>query len=294
MMLAVFVTYARVPIVDSYGASEGGPADGARRVLVALNFPVSLVAIALLGVVMARLLAHPLAADPSHRRAASAVAVLALVLCAVTIWPGVVKNDPSQVQPINALPTLGVVLVLALTGFTARVCGLGTPAHFGRWDILRSILAGGLVVVGLPWLLADLGVYIGDLPVLGAVFASKELLPPGAALPAVHLGHHHGADGALFALTALALSRAIGQFSTTRLRALLVFAVALLFVYGVANVANDAWGEQIAKRGWTSVEIPSVLWPAATPAWGVVLAITIVLHLLIVRGLRRPPARSTD
>jgi hypothetical protein len=60
-----------------------------------------------------------------------------------------------------------------------------------------------------------------------------------------------------------------------------------MFVYGLAIAANDLWGEQVVKRGWISIGIPSVLRPAATTAWGVVLAATVVLHLLTMRVLRR-------
>ena len=32
-------------------------------------------------------------------------------------------------------------------------------------------------------------------------------------------------------------------------------------VYGIANIANDAWFEQVVKRGWTDWAIPNVLRP---------------------------------
>jgi hypothetical protein len=70
-------------------------------------------------------------------------------------------------------------------------------------------------------------------------------------------------------------------------RAALALALAFLLVYGLAILANDAWGEQLVKRGWTTVHIPSVLWPAVTPAWGVVLATTVVVYLLFLWALRR-------
>lgn len=101
---------------------------------------------------------------------------------------------------------------------------------------------------------------------IGALYVSTELIPAGAARPAVHLGHHHGADGALFVISALTLTRALPSIPGARLRGLLTFTLALMTVYGLGILANDAWGEQVVKRGWTSVKIPSVLFPAATPA----------------------------
>jgi len=62
----------------------------------------------------------------------------------------------------------------------------------------------------------------------------------------------------------------------------------LEIAYGLANTAQDGWLEQIAKRGWTSHVIPSVLHPALTPAWlGIALAAAAFAGLI----LRRGPAR---
>ena len=62
----------------------------------------------------------------------------------------------------------------------------------------------------------------------------------------------------------------------------------LEIAYGLANTAQDGWLEQIAKRGWTSHVIPSVLHPALTPAWlGIALAAMAFAGLI----LRRAPAR---
>jgi hypothetical protein len=73
----------------------------------------------------------------------------------------------------------------------------------------------------------------------------------------------------------------------------LCFALALMFVYGVANFAQDWWLEQVVKRGWSSVEIPEVLLPAVTPAWGVIILAAVALHLILMRGLRRGSRHAT-
>jgi hypothetical protein len=44
----VFCTYARIPVRELYHVSGSGPAAGAGRALVFLNFPTALVALALL------------------------------------------------------------------------------------------------------------------------------------------------------------------------------------------------------------------------------------------------------
>ena len=44
--------------------------------------------------------------------------------------------------------------------------------------------------------------------------------------------------------------------------------LALMLAYGVGNLVNDDWLEQVVKRGWTNHEVPSILTPAA-PRCGV-------------------------
>ena len=44
-----------------------------------------------------------------------------------------------------------------------------------------------------------------------------------------------------------------------------------MLAYGVANIANDFWHEQIVKRGWVSWEVPSALSLGLHPIWLLVL-----------------------
>ena len=121
---------------------------------------------------------------------------------------------------------------------------------------------------------------MGDLPVLGSLFMSDEVLaePGHPNLRAVHLGHHHGLDGALLALSALALSRVVGQARPQLLRAALGFYVALMLVYGLAIALEDFWLEQLVKRGTTSLRIPSMTVPEASWAWAAILAAALLIH----------------
>ena len=86
-------------------------------------------------------------------------------------------------------------------------------------------------------------------------------------LTAVHLGHHHGMDGALLALTALALWRVLPDVRAGVPRLSLGLYLALMLAYGLANAVQDFWLEQLVKRGATSLEIPSLVIPKASPAW---------------------------
>jgi TRAP-type C4-dicarboxylate transport system permease small subunit len=67
--------------------------------------------------------------------------------------------------------------------------------------------------------------------------------------------------------------------------------LAFFFAYGGWNLAQDFWLEQVVKRGATSVELPYVIAPAATPAWGLVVVIAAAVFVVVRREhLRTPPA----
>ena len=63
------------------------------------------------------------------------------------------------------------------------------------------------------------------------------------------------------------------------------------------NFAQDAWNEQLAKRGWVDTTIPSAFNPALEPIWLVILAITVVTAVALhheSRPGRVPAAPVTD
>jgi hypothetical protein len=283
--LAILVTYARLPVSEFYHVGRDGLAGGAGRALVFLNFPVAFIAIALVGVTVARLFADPGATPTIQRRMLGMSAVLAVGLCLVAAGPGVVRQSDLDARPINVVPAVGVSLALLLTVATTRRLGIGARRPWSRGDALRLTVAGILIFFALPWLLADLGVYIADMPLIGSWFMSKEMLP-GHTLRAVHLGHHHGLDGVLMALSALALTRVLGEVPRGWLRRALTGYVALLLVYGLTNAVQDFWGEQVVKRGWADVGFPSMLQPALTPAWGLLLVATAVTWVTLKRICR--------
>jgi hypothetical protein len=69
-------------------------------------------------------------------------------------------------------------------------------------------------------------------------------------------------------------------------RSLLRAYLALMLCYGAGNIANDAWIEQVVKRGWTGWEIPDVTQPKASVAWAIIAAAAAVLWALSGRRAR--------
>ena len=262
----IVVTYSRIPPAELYSVSGTGIGAGFGRALVFLDFPVALTALPVIA----------LAAERLRRRWLPA-ALVAAGLCSVVFWPGVVDQFDLDARPVNVLPVVGVALAVALS-FAAGL-------HRERVRLRAVPLV--LLVLALPWVAADLGFHLDGVPILRSIFLTGKVV---GVLAAVHLGHHHGMDGVLLTLAALLLVPLARRIETPALRLLVGLYLGLEIAYGLANAAQDGWLEQIAKRGWTTHVIPSVLRPALTLAWlGIAVAAAIFAALI----LRPVPARRS-
>jgi hypothetical protein len=277
--LEVLVTYTRLPPADLYHVSGTGFEAGASRALVFLGYPFSIVVIALAWIAAAQLRTRP----------AGIAAAVATVFCASVGFPGVVDQADLDARPVNTLAGLGVALALGLTAVAIAREGIGPTRPFGRADLIRAVSAAALLVAGLPWIFAELGFYVSDVPLLGKIFLAKELKSTTGAEPsahAVHFGRHHGMDGVLLAISALVLSRVAGRMASGAQRIMLTAYLALMLVYGLANALQDFWFEQLVKRGTTSVTIPSLIRPAASWAWAAIIAVAFLICLAALRVAR--------
>jgi hypothetical protein len=277
--LAIFITYLRLPSDELYNVSEEGLKLGAGRLLVFLNYPVSLAAIAIAW----------LAAERIGTRRSLSAAAAATVLCAVTALPGVVDQHDLDAKEINVVPAFGVgiAFVLSLRAPWERVRRLPL-------DPLRLVIGAVVWIAALVWIAAVLGFYFP-----GDVFLGEELREggEGGLYAAVHLGDHEGLDAALLVTTALVLSRFRPRFGVLVL-------LGLAFVYGLAVEWRDFWFEQVVKRDWTGWTPPQVLTPSLSVRWVVLvfLAVLVALALRRLEGPRPPdagprrtsPSRSHD
>jgi hypothetical protein len=274
--LAVFVTYSWLPADERYHYSLDGLAGGAGRALVLLAFPVSLVAIPIALLATAQL----------QSRLARSLAGLSIALCLTVLWPGAVDENDLDPKPINGLTAAGVAVAFALTIAAWR---RGGKLHWGRLagDRARLLVASLLLLGSIPWVLAELGLYVDDVPLLGLPFTSDEPDPSGIGPTAVHLGHHHGWDGAMLALAALLLTRALQPMQHGGLRETLGVYLSILLVYGLGNAAQDFWLEQFVKRDWLKWQIPTMLRPEIAPVWGVVLVLGLAAYAAFWRSSSR-------
>ncbi len=108
----------------------------------------------------------------------------------------------------------------------------------------------------------------------------------GTTIAAVHLGQHHGFVGSLIVVqraAPLAATPPGGRLATaTRLY------VSLAFAYGAVNMTQDAWNEQLVKRGTVDWKIPSALQPDARAD------LARDARARGARGARAPAARAGD
>jgi hypothetical protein len=281
----VFVTYARLPPEVLYHTSGTGLEAGASRVLVFLGYPMSIVAIALASIAAARL----------GTRMAALAAAVAGILCASIAFPGVIDQANLDARPVNALAGAGVGIALGLTILALARAGVGTAAPLEPADLARIAASLVLLLAALPWLFAELGFYVSDVPILGRIFISEELKPsPGGepSLHAVHLGRHHGMDGVLLAISALVLSRVPRRLASRAGSTILTAYLALMFVYGLANAVQDFWIEQLVKRGAVSVTIPSLIRPSASWAWAAIVGVALLICLAVLRVVRVNPRQG--
>jgi hypothetical protein len=277
LLVAIFVTYWRLPAADLYNTSVEGIRGGAGRALVQTNFPsVSLVAIALVLVAVSALPAN-----------AWWIAAPSIALCLVTAWPGQVRQSDLDARAVNVVPALGAALALGLTVWATRRAGARFAPRLPG-DRARIVAALVIVLVSIPWITGELGFFIGN-----RVFLTSRILTEGdETLPAVHLGHHHGLDGTLLMLFALLLSRV--RLADRRLGSLLLAYVSLMFAYGFMNFAEDAWHEQLVKRGWLEWRIPSALLPRLHWIWLVTLGVALLMYAVFAVERRRAQTAIID
>ena len=247
---AVIATYSRFPTTLLYHVQHSDTvAAGLGRELVALNFPFALVGIALVGLAWPRL-----------RGWLRIAGVVGIALCA-TVYFAVDQAD-LDAKPLNAVPALGLALAVAL------VLAVGvSDVRQVRGDRVRIGIAALLIFFCAPLIAAELGFFLDGVPLLGWFYETGRLTTqPGVEglHYAVHHGQHHGWQATMLSLTALGFSR------LPRPRILDAY-LALMLAYGVGNLVNDDWLEQVVKRGWTNHEVPSLLTPAANWGWPVVL-----------------------
>jgi hypothetical protein len=213
-------------------------------------------------------------ADRLDDRRADIAAIVAFVLCATVAIPGV--QTPSDLDPkwSNTVAVLGIVLAVGLTAWAAARGRAELVETTRAGDRARLVLGGVTLFFAAPYIAAELGFFLDGVPLLGWIFQTGALAPePGAGYlhATVHHGHHHGLDGLLLVATALLLSRLLGGIRRPWARTLVAAILSLMLVYGLANMVNDLWIEQVVKRGWTSWQVPDVLVPAASLAWAAML-----------------------
>jgi hypothetical protein len=254
---------------------------------VFLGYPTGFAAVAVVAIVSERL----------RGVLEAAAAVVAIVLCLTIMIPGVVDQGDLDARPVNVLAAIGVAVAFVLTVVARGRGGLGKAVPRERPDVVRLLVGGILLFAALPWLAAEAGFYIDAVPGLDPIFMSEELYAERGehAAHAVHLGDHHGTDGILLAWTALAFSRVLPTLRRRGVRTGLAVYLALMLVYGLALALEDFWLEQLYKREVTSIRLPNMIRPEASPEWAAIVAATVLVAVFVFRlGRVRSPEGGSE
>jgi hypothetical protein len=274
--VAVFETYWRLPPSELWKVSGSGFEGGASRAFVFVSFSAAVAAPPVLAIAVDRL----------DDRRATVTGIVAFLLCATVVIPGVQTPDDLDAKWANLPAVVGVLISVALTVWAMRR-GRDEPARTSRAGDRARLVAGAvLLLAAAPYIAAELGFFLDGVPLLGWIFQTGAIEPePGTGYlhAAVHHGHHHGLDGFLLAVSALLLSRLTGTIRRPFLRTATAAYLALMLVYALTNMANDLWTEQVVKRDWTAWQIPDVLQPSASAAWAAMIAVAVVLYLVLFR-----------
>jgi hypothetical protein len=281
--VAVFETYWRIPPRELWKVMNTGFVGGAGRAFVFLSFSAALAAIAVLAIVVDRL----------DDRRAYLIGIAAAVLCATVAYPGVQTESHLDPKWSNTNAVVGVALAAALSVWATRRGRPERARATEAGDRARLAVGGVSLFFAAPYIAAELGFFLDGVPVLGSIFQTGKITPePGSGdlHAAVHHGHHHGLDGFLLAVAALLLSRQLGGIRRPVLRTVTAAYLSLMLVYGLTNQVEDLWVEQIVKRDWTSWQIPNVLHPTASAAWGAMIAVALLFYVTLFRP--RQPRRT--
>jgi hypothetical protein len=274
--LAVCETYWRLPPSQLWKVTNSGLWGGVGRGFVFLSFSAALAAPPVLAIVVDRL----------DERWAGYAGLVACALCATVAIPGVQTPDHLDPKWANLPAVVGVLASVLLTVWAIRRGRSEVRRTTPTGDRARIAAATILLFLSAPYFAAELGFFLDGVPVLGWIFQTGRIkAEPGGgfAHAAVHRGHHHGLDGFLLAISVLLLWRLIGSVRRPRLRNATAAYLSLMLVYGLTNLANDLWLEQIVKRGWTRWEIPDVLQPAASLAWAAIVAVALAVYFTLLR-----------
>ena len=240
------LTYARLPPGATFDFAEAGLAGGLSRGATYLGFPGSIIALAVLAV-----------------RGFDRLGIVAALLC-VTAFPFASSDLAAHPYDLPSLAGIALAVTLTLGGPVRRPSGLSRA---------RVAAVGAIALLALPWLFAVVGLYARDVPLLDHVIRSAEPTPGAPGVASVHLGLHEGLYGAEIAIAALLLTLRPRRTAVSLL-------CSLLFVYGIAVAAEDAWHEQVVKRGITETKLPAVLHPAPTLAWAGLLACAALVQVV--------------
>ena len=197
------------------------------------------------------------------------------------------RPEPSRLaswlSPVAA--TVAVILIgLVLFAFMGKDPWLASYTFFiDPIDTLYDI--GELLLKASPIMLCAVGLAVGYRANVWNIGAEGQLIMGAICGGGVALAFQEAETH--FVIPVMLVAGMLGGMAWAAIPALLrtrfnanEILVSLMLVYGVANLVQDLWHEQVVKRGWTESDIPSVTTPRLAAIWVLVLAGTGVVYAL--------------
>jgi hypothetical protein len=179
--------------------------------------------------------------------------------------------------------------------FFGHIAFEGRPLLKRAFNVTSITAYLALCFLSSPWILALVGVYVSDVPLLSSIFLGRQPFPVGGSIASVHLGQHHGWDGFALITMAFLIGRLLShprKLANVKARSVVAGGSVYLATFGAIAWAEDFLNEQVLKRGIVTPiydivrEIYDFLW------LDLVLAVIAILAGIIFWSFERARVRA--
>jgi len=110
------------------------------------------------------------------------------------------------------------------------------------------------LLISMPWIFANSGMFVSDVPVLGNIYLAKQDFNGHSS---VHLGSHHGYKGFTFFLLMILVFTTVKYLYNKKTKIVAGLVCCYLLAWGFYNMFQDFFTEQIFKRGLVNFTFPN-------------------------------------
>ena len=142
-----------------------------------------------------------------------------------------------------------------------------------RMNNYAKVVLALTLLIGIPWIFANSGMFVSDVPVLGNIYLAKQTFE---GHPAVHLGSHHGYKGFTFFLLMILVFTTVKYLHNKKIKIIAGLVCCYLLAWGFYNMFQDFFTEQIFKR-----DLVNFTFPNATANFSISFSLAVISSILI-------------